>query len=112
MSNHVRLEVLTFNDVTCQWVKHDREVPSLQQEDHLASSLVALLAGTQHWQGTSSNLLHELHSFCPDLSMTPATLSKKLRSMETGLHQQHSIIFQTGYSGKEKIIKLDIVIPA
>lgn len=103
---------LTFNDATCQWVKHDREVPSLQQEGHLVSSLVALLAETQHWQGTSSNLLHELHSLCPDLSMTPATLSKKLRSMETGLHQQHGIIFQAGYSGKEKIIKLDIVIPA
>lgn len=103
---------LTFDDTTCLWMKNERQALALRQEDYLVSALLALLAENRHWQGTSSKLLEELAVFSPDLQMTPATLSKKLRSIGTSLHQQHGIIFNSGYSGKEKIIKLDIVIPA
>lgn len=103
---------LTFDDTTCLWMKNERQALALRQEDHLVSALLALLAENRHWQGTSSKLLEELAVFSPDLQMTPATLSKKLRSIGSSLHQQHGIIFNSGYSGKEKIIKLDIVIPA
>ena len=103
---------LTFDDTFCYWLKNERQAPALRQEDHLISALLALLAENQHWQGTSSKLLEELAAFSPELQMTPATLSKKLRSIGPSLHQQHGIIFNSGYSGKEKIIKPDIVIPA